>query len=97
MAAANILAAPMANGADPDPLLHRVQDKRWRAVTRMQRLQKFAQDRVIEPLLEREKPIEQPFLPVRLLNRFPRLRRLPGRIIGLGFDPVRIESPDAHG
>lgn len=97
VAAANILAAPMANGADPDPLLHRVQDKRWRAVTRMQRLQKFAQDRVIEPLLEREKPIEQPFLPVRLLNRFPRLRRLPGRIIGLGFDPVRIESPDAHG
>lgn len=97
VAAANILAAPMANGADPDPLLHRVQDKRWRAVTRMQRLQKFAQDRVIEPLLERKKPIEQPFLPVRLLNRFPRLRHLPGRIIGLGFDPVRIESPDAHG
>ena len=63
-------------------------------VTRMQAFQKFAQDRVIQPILDRTEPIEQPFLAVRLLNRFALLRRIPGRIIGMGFDPIRIESPE---
>jgi 2-polyprenyl-6-methoxyphenol hydroxylase-like FAD-dependent oxidoreductase len=94
VAAANILAGPLARGEDPDPLLHKVQDARWKAVTRMQRFQKFAQDRVVEPILERTEPIKKPFLPVRLLNRFAFLRRIPGNIIGMGFDPVRIESPE---
>lgn len=96
VAAANILAGPMAAGEDVDPLLGAVQDARWRAVTRMQRVQKFAQDRVIEPILARTEPIKKPFWPVRLLNAVPLLRRFPGRIIGLGFDPVRIKSPDAY-
>src|SRR3546814_10100933 len=30
VAAANILAAPLARDADPDPLLHLVQERRWR-------------------------------------------------------------------
>ena len=95
VAMANVLAAPLARGEDPDPLLAEVQSSRWKAVTRMQAMQKFAQDRVIEPLLRRTEPIENPFLPVRLLNRFAVLRRIPGRIVGMGFDPVRIESPEA--
>jgi len=93
--AANVLAGPLAQGIDPDPLLGEVQRRRWRAVTRMQGLQKFAQDKVIEPILARTEPIEKPFWPVRLLNRVPLLQRIPGRIIGLGFDPVHIESPVA--
>jgi len=94
VAAANVLAGPLATGRDPDPLLAQVQQRRWRAVTRMQALQKFAQDRVIEPVLTRTEPIERPFLPARLLDRCALMRRIPGRIIGLGFDPVKIESPD---
>lgn len=96
VAAANILVRPMAKGENPDPLLGRVQDSRWRAVTRMQGLQKFAQDRVIEPMLRRQRPLARPPWPVRLFDNVPLLRRIPGRIIGLGFDPVRIESPDAY-
>ncbi|MWV28325.1 FAD-dependent oxidoreductase [Aurantiacibacter rhizosphaerae] len=92
VAMANILAEPLARGADPDPLLAQVQAHRWKAVTRMQAMQKFVQDRVIEPVLARKKPITRPFLPVRLLNAIPPLRRIPARIIGLGFDPVQIES-----
>lgn len=94
VAAANVLASPLSRGEDPDPLLGEVQRRRWKAVTRMQALQKFAQDRVIEPILARTEPIDKPFLPVRLLDRVPLLRRLPGRIIGMGFDPVQIESAE---
>lgn len=96
VAAANILAEPMTSGANPDVLLGKVQSARWRAVTRMQAVQKFAQERVIEPILARTRPIERPFFPVQLLNTMPLLRRIPGRIIGMGFDPVRITSPDAY-
>lgn len=96
VAAANILAAALARGENPDPLLGDVQKARWRAVTRMQSIQKLAQDRVIEPLLLRTSPIKKAFWPVRLLNRFPALRRIPGRIIGLGFDRQSIESPSAY-
>ncbi len=93
--AANILAGPMVAGENPDPLLEQVQSARWRSVTRMQRVQKIAQDQVIEPLLNRSKPIKRPFLPLRILNRFGILRRIPGRVIGLGFDRPSIDSPNA--
>lgn len=95
-AAANVLAGPLAEGADPDPLLQSVQDVRWRSVTRMQALQKLAQDRVIEPVLRRRKPFTRTPLPIRLLDAIPLLRRIPGRAIGLGFDPVQVESPNAY-
>jgi 2-polyprenyl-6-methoxyphenol hydroxylase-like FAD-dependent oxidoreductase len=94
VAAANVLAGPLARGEAPDPLLGKVQAERWKAVTRMQAVQKLAQNRIIEPILERTEPIEKPALPVRLLDRFALLRRIPGRIVGLGFDPVWIESPE---
>ena len=92
---ANVLAGPLARGEDPDPLLEQVQRRRWRAVTWMQGVQKFAQDRVVEPVLGRTTPFDKPPLAVRILNAVPLLRRIPGRVIGLGFDPVRIESPEA--
>lgn len=92
--AANILAGPMARGEDPDPLLEQVYARRIKPVRRMQALQKFAQDNVIAPLLRRTKPIEKPFFPLRLLNRMPLLRRIPGRVIGLGFGREDIQSPE---
>ncbi|WP_234028727.1 FAD-dependent oxidoreductase [Pseudoblastomonas halimionae] len=95
VAMANILAAPLARGDNADPLLENVQAARWRSVVRMQRMQKLAQDRVIEPVLERTAPIRRPAFPLRLLDAVPLLRRVPGRVIGMGFDPQRIESPDA--
>lgn len=92
--AANILAGPMARGEDPDLLLEQVYARRIKPVRRMQALQKFAQDNVIAPLLLRTKPIEKPFFPLRLLNRMPLLRRIPGRVIGLGFGREDIQSPE---
>ncbi len=91
VAAANILAAPLAAGADPDPLLARVQARRWKPTTRMQALQRFAHQRVIEPMLRGE-VTRVPFA-VRLLDAIPLLRRIPGRILGLGFGRQHVQSP----
>ena len=91
VAAANILAAPLAAGADPDPLLARVQERRWKPTTRMQAIQRFAHQRVIEPMLRGE--ITRVPFAVRLLDRVPLLRRIPGRILGLGFGRQHVQSP----
>ena len=93
VAAANALAAPLARGEDIDPLLHRVQDRRMLPTRIIQGGQKAAQDRIIGRLLQGGEPIRQAPLLVRLLDRFPLLRRIPGRIIGLGFRRERVRSP----
>ena len=91
VAAANILATPLAGGADPDPLLQRVQDRRWTPTVRMQALQRAAHLRVIEPVLRGD--VTRVPLAIKLLDRVPVLRRIPGRVIGLGFGRQHVESP----
>jgi 2-polyprenyl-6-methoxyphenol hydroxylase-like FAD-dependent oxidoreductase len=91
VAAANILAAPLAAGADPDPLLAHVQTRRWTPTTRMQAIQRFAHQRVIEPMLRGE--ITRVPFAVRLLDAVPLLRRIPGRVLGLGFGRQHVQSP----
>lgn len=97
VAAANLLAKPLGEGADPDPLLARVQARRLWPTRVIQAGQKLAQDRVIGPLLAQPAPLTRPPWPLRLLNRFPLLRRIPGRIIGLGVRRERVRSPQALG
>ena len=91
VAAANVLAPPLACGADPDPLLQRVQDRRWTPTVRMQALQRVAHLRVIEPVLRGD--VTRVPLAIKLLDRVPVLRRIPGRVIGLGFGRQHVESP----
>lgn len=94
VAAANVLAGPLAGGAAPDPLLHLVQKRRDLPTRIIQAGQKAAQDRLIAPLLEKGAvPIAQAPLAIRLLDRVPHLRRIPGRIIGLGVRRERVRSP----
>ena len=95
VAAANALAGPLARGDNVDPLLHKVQDGRLFPTRVIQGVQKAAQERVIGRVLQSTAPIRQaPFI-VRLLDRFPLLRRIPGRIIGLGVRRERVRSPAA--
>ena len=96
VAAANILAAPMVAGDDPDPLLHRVHDRRIRAVKLTQGMQKLAQDAIVAPLLASTEPLEGPPLAARLLDRIELLRRIPARIVGMGFRPEHVRSPEAR-
>jgi len=95
VAAANILAGPLANGDEIGPLIHKVQDRRQFATRMIQSGQKAAQDRVIGRLLQPGAPIATAPLVIRLLDRFPVLRRIPGRIIGLGVRRERVRSPNA--
>jgi 2-polyprenyl-6-methoxyphenol hydroxylase-like FAD-dependent oxidoreductase len=93
VAAANILAGPMARGEDPDPLLEQVEKRRLPAVRIIQGFQKAAQDRIISPLLMRQGGSFQPPFALRLLDRFKPLRRLPAALIGFGYRPEHVRSP----
>ena len=95
VAAANALAGPLVRGENVDPLLKRVQERRMFPTRMVQGAQKLAQERVIGRVLQSSAPIRQAPLIVRLLDRFPLLRRIPGRLIGLGVRRERVRSPAA--
>jgi len=95
VAAANALAGPLARHEDVDRLLHIVQDRRMFPTRVIQGAQKLAQDNVIGRLLQPGDPIRKAPLIVRLLDRFSALRRIPGRLIGLGVRRERVRSPAA--
>ena len=92
VAAANILAGPMARGRPVDPLLHKVQNRRLLPTRLVQAAQKLAQDRIVGRVLGGAAIARAPFA-VRLLDRIPLLRRIPGRLIGLGVRRERVTSP----
>jgi 2-polyprenyl-6-methoxyphenol hydroxylase-like FAD-dependent oxidoreductase len=92
VAAANILASPLARGENPDPLLHRVQDRRLFPTRVIQAGQKAAQDNVIGTVLSGAPITRAPWV-VRMVDRYPLLQRIPGRIIGLGVRRERVRSP----
>lgn len=93
VAAANLLAGPMRDQANVDPLLHKVEARRGLPTRITQRGQQLAQDRIIGAVLRPDAAFTQPPWPMRMLNRFPLLRRIPGRIIGLGFRREQVTSP----
>jgi hypothetical protein len=63
--------------------------------TRMtQRGQAIIHKRVITPALASRTPIKRlPFL-LWLVNTFPVLRRIPARVVGIGFRAEHIRTPD---
>jgi 2-polyprenyl-6-methoxyphenol hydroxylase-like FAD-dependent oxidoreductase len=93
VAAANYLAGAIAKGENPDGLLHKVQDRRLLPARLVQRAQRAAHEGFLQPLLSGQMTANKPPLLVRLLNRFPVLRRIPGRLIGLGVRRERLTAP----
>jgi len=96
VAAANALSGPLAEGKDVDRLLKRVQDRRMFPTRIVQGAQKLGQDMVIGRVLQSSAPILKAPLVVRMLDRFPLLRRIPGRLIGLGVRRERVRSQAAR-
>ena len=86
VAAGNILR----NGLS-DENLQKIEERRLWPARVTQRLQILVQDRVISRVLSGTQPLGRP-LPLRLLNRFPRLRGIPGRLIGMGVRPEHVGS-----
>lgn len=94
VATANILAAKLVRGSVTEDDLRAVQKRRTFPTRATQALQVFIQNRVIRRVLAGSQPVAPPW-PFKLLGRFPYLRRFPARIIGLGFRPEHVRSPEA--
>jgi 2-polyprenyl-6-methoxyphenol hydroxylase-like FAD-dependent oxidoreductase len=93
VAAANILWRPLRDGALTEADLRKVQERREWPTRATQRLQLFIQDRVISNVLALKTRPTAP-LAVKLLNWLPVLRRIPARLLGLGFRPEHVRSPE---
>jgi len=93
VAAANILTEPLRSGAVEDAVLRQVPRRREFPTRVIQSGQVFIQSRVIASVLGKRAAIKPP-LAVKLLRRFPLLRRIPARIIGIGVRPEHI-APQA--
>jgi 2-polyprenyl-6-methoxyphenol hydroxylase-like FAD-dependent oxidoreductase len=89
VAAANILVTPLRQGGVTLDHLRALQRRREPPTRMTQRLQVAIQNRIIGNVLARTMTPRPPFA-VRLLGWFPLLRRLPARIIGMGFRPEHI-------
>jgi 2-polyprenyl-6-methoxyphenol hydroxylase-like FAD-dependent oxidoreductase len=94
VATANLLWEPLRRGPPDDAALARVQARREFPTKVTQRVQVFLQNRIISQALKADGVLDAP-LPVRLMGRFPILRRLPARMVGLGVRPERVHSPVA--
>jgi 2-polyprenyl-6-methoxyphenol hydroxylase-like FAD-dependent oxidoreductase len=98
VATANILGPKLstetlAAGNLVDHDLEAVQHRRQFPTYATQKLQVLIQNRVIRRLLAAEGPVEVPW-PVKLAKQWPSLRRIPARMIGVGFRPEHIHTPD---
>ena len=87
VATANILTDHLRGGAAvPESALAEVQQRRTMPTRLTQTLQVFLQKRFISAVLTSTAPLRVPW-PLRLMQRFPILQRIPARLIGIGVRP----------
>jgi 2-polyprenyl-6-methoxyphenol hydroxylase-like FAD-dependent oxidoreductase len=89
--AANVLAEPLVRGEVGMGYLARVQRRRELPTRIIQVLQAQVQRRLLAPALGSNRPLTPPKALV-LLTKVPLVRDIPGRVIGLGVWPVRVEG-----
>jgi 2-polyprenyl-6-methoxyphenol hydroxylase-like FAD-dependent oxidoreductase len=92
VAAATILAPAFQKGVPSERDLQAVQKRRMFPTRATQRLQLTIQNNVIRRVLASTKPLTLPWF-FRLFQRFPYLRRIPARLVGIGFRPEHINLP----
>jgi 2-polyprenyl-6-methoxyphenol hydroxylase-like FAD-dependent oxidoreductase len=91
VAAANILARPLSE--DYVSLSH-LQKLQWRRefptrVTQWAQVQ--VQERILSAVLSTRENVQAPWL-LRLFKKFPVLRRIPARLIGVGVRPEHVKT-----
>jgi 2-polyprenyl-6-methoxyphenol hydroxylase-like FAD-dependent oxidoreductase len=89
VAAARMLAEPLARGRVGTADLARVQRRRAFPSAVTQLGQRFVQATVIRAALATDGPLRAP-RPTRILQRFPALQRIPARLVGVGVRPERV-------
>jgi 2-polyprenyl-6-methoxyphenol hydroxylase-like FAD-dependent oxidoreductase len=93
VATANLLAEKLHAGTVTTADLAAVQRRRTLPTRLTQWVQVQIQKRVISGTLAAKAPLRVPLL-VRALKRFAVLRRIPARLIGMGFRPEHVRTPD---
>jgi 2-polyprenyl-6-methoxyphenol hydroxylase-like FAD-dependent oxidoreductase len=91
VAAANILTKPLQKGTINEADLANVQTRREWPTKMTQGMQVFIQNNLVKRVLGDPTPLKVPGF-LRLLKRFPILRRIPARLIGLGFRPEHVRT-----
>jgi 2-polyprenyl-6-methoxyphenol hydroxylase-like FAD-dependent oxidoreductase len=94
VATANILGARLREGIPHNNDLNGVQRRRAFPTVATQWLQVIIQNKVIKRVLGGSKPLSLPW-PLKLLRQMPILRRIPARVIGVGFRPEHVKTPAA--
>ena len=95
VAAANILWRPLRHGTPSASDLQSVQRRRELPTRITQAVQVFVQKHVLFSTIKGSGvPTRLPRV-LRLLNRYPVLRRIPARFVGLGVRPEHVRSPAA--
>ncbi len=93
VAAANMLYEPLRTGAPPVAQLAAVQHRRMLPVRLTQAMQVFIQNRVITSVLASKAQTKVPW-PLKLVRAFPALRQIPARVVGVGFRPEHVRTPE---
>ena len=91
VATANVLFKPLQDRRVTIDDLRRIQTRRELPTRVTQKLQLTVQDRIIAPALTDRQSVKPP-LAVRLLAKFPFLRRIPARIIGIGIRSEHVST-----
>lgn len=95
VATANILGERLRQGTVNESDLEAVQQRRAFPTRATQRLQLIVQNNVIRKVLGSTRPLTPPW-PVRLLGSWKFLQRIPARVVGLGFRPEHVKTPEVR-
>jgi 2-polyprenyl-6-methoxyphenol hydroxylase-like FAD-dependent oxidoreductase len=94
VAAANILAIPLREGRANDETLARVQSRREPPTRWTQQMQITIQNFVFKTVIGRfDEKTRVPWF-IRLFAMIPIFRRIPARVLGMGFRPEHVRTPE---
>jgi 2-polyprenyl-6-methoxyphenol hydroxylase-like FAD-dependent oxidoreductase len=91
VAAANLLGPKLRQNNVTENDLEAVQRRRSFPTRATQRFQILIQNNVIRKILGSDKTLSAPWV-LKLLQRWPVLRRIPARVLGLGFRPEHVKA-----
>jgi 2-polyprenyl-6-methoxyphenol hydroxylase-like FAD-dependent oxidoreductase len=94
VATANLLAHPLSENYVSLNHLQKVQWRREFPTKVTQRGQVLIQERILSAVLGSQQQVKPPWF-LRLFKKFPVLRRIPARLIGIGVRPEHVKTPDA--
>jgi len=95
VATANILARPLSQRYVSINHLQRVQMRREFPTKVTQWGQVQVQERILKQVLGSRQQVQAPWF-LRLFKKFPILRRIPARLIGIGVRPEHVRTPEVR-